>query len=898
MAHIQPADNNDDSEPKHDAKTINDVNASQIHLKSRMHSNSVHEHMNHVKLKTIINTSDDDQIDSSIIFDDPYVDNNSGTDKHDLNAKDQYVALESLIYNVKKEAENEHSLNNELKKQKALLQKELETCKERLSKKDFKEHEKSYLDELVDLGEKLSSHDRIVYKMGQLIQTIHMLGKKPNKVYDPFLKAELGYQNLERLKKAIKAQPNMYDVDCLQSTKLIIVLPDYEETLEDVKQSRLKIKDKMIQLDYEKLNALYETFVPQTEIPIEQTYLSTPSTSNVHFESSIEMSDLPVKKMPNESKLLKLFIKLDRSIGDLQTQIDQTLLKDRSKALMCLNEIKQEIKEETYAYADVHAKNQDLLITISELKVKLAEQATNVNTKFDKSMALEKLVCITPLNKNKYFKATTVSKVQIKTNKSKPVTSCSTPENEQSQLKNANVIARGVAYSNSVSRSESKDNNSKKRVLLNTKVKRALFTSPITAKSSKVEATPVVVKSSGCSKHMNGNMKLLRNFVEKFMGIVRFGNDNFTAFTRYGDYVQGKITICHVYYVEGLRHNLFSVGQFCDEDLEVAFRSNTCFVWNLEGEDLLTGFHESNIYTISIFEMATSSPDQVLKIRSDNETEFKNATMKSFYEKLGILHQTLIARMPQQNGVVEHRNKTLIEAARIMLIFSKLPEFLWAKAISITCFTQNRSLMKPKAEIGFFVGYSESSRRFCVYSSQTRKIMETIHVKFDELTAMASECNNSGPDVNCSNFQDSSEEMNEIPSQQDMDNLFGPHYEEYYAPRTSDVLDNSTAKTLDNEDTPLSSSIIVEDNDAPQIVSASDESISKESGTSVLETHSDEQIQEDVAELNENTIMHSFEIPEFEEAESSSNFQDPSNMHEFHQQHRYTDKWTKMHLIK
>ena len=88
---------------------------------------------------------------------------------------------------------------------------------------------------------------------------------------------------------------------------------------------------------------------------------------------------------------------------------------------------------------------------------------------------------------------------------------------------------------------------------------------------------------------MTGNLQLLRNFVEKFIGIVRFGNDHFAAIIGYGDYVQGNLTICHVYYVEGLAHNLFSVGQFCERDLEVAFRSNTCYVRNLEGEYLLTG---------------------------------------------------------------------------------------------------------------------------------------------------------------------------------------------------------------------------------------------------------------------------------------------------------------------
>ncbi|GKA24271.1 hypothetical protein Tco_0710304 [Tanacetum coccineum] len=281
--------------------------------------------------------------------------------------------------------------------------------------------------------------------------------------------------------------------------------------------------------------------------------------------------------------------------------------------------------EDTYTYGDVHAKNQDLLMTISELKAMLilAEKGKNVNTKFGKSETLKKLICVTPMNTNKDLKAKIVSKVKIKTDKSKPVTSCSTPKNEQ-----------GVASSSSVRRLESKDINSKKRVLQSTKskstskddvvmishdkcvpryalypnstVKRAFFTSPVVAKSSKLGATPVVIQivlwivNNGCSKHMTGNLKLLRNFIEKFMGTVRFGNDNFAVITRYGDYVQGNLMICHVYYVEGLRHNPFLIGQFYDGDLEVAFRSSTCYVRNFEGEDLLTRSCDSNLNTISI----------------------------------------------------------------------------------------------------------------------------------------------------------------------------------------------------------------------------------------------------------------------------------------------------------
>nr|GEW51442.1 hypothetical protein [Tanacetum cinerariifolium] len=117
-----------------------------------------------------------------------------------------------------------------------------------LEKKAFKERKDRYLNDILDLEEKLSSHDRIVYKMGQSTQTIHMLGKKPNKVYDPFLKAGLGYTNPERLKKAIAAQPKMYDGDLLHSNKLVIHSPDSEETLEDAEESQNKMRQKWFKL--------------------------------------------------------------------------------------------------------------------------------------------------------------------------------------------------------------------------------------------------------------------------------------------------------------------------------------------------------------------------------------------------------------------------------------------------------------------------------------------------------------------------------------------------------------------------------------------------------------------------------------------------------------------------
>ncbi|GKE18938.1 hypothetical protein Tco_1426515, partial [Tanacetum coccineum] len=89
---------------------------------------------------------------------------------------------------------------------------------------------------------------------------------------------------------------------------------------------------------------------------------------------------------------------------------------------------------------------------------------------------------------------------------------------------------------------------------------------------------------------------------------IKFGNDHVAKILCYGDYHIGNVTISRVYYVEGLGHNLFSVGQFCDLNLEVAFRQHTCVIRNLEGVDLLTGSRGNNLYTLSLGDMMASSP--------------------------------------------------------------------------------------------------------------------------------------------------------------------------------------------------------------------------------------------------------------------------------------------------
>nr|GEW05387.1 hypothetical protein [Tanacetum cinerariifolium] len=259
------------------------------------------------------------------------------------------------------------------------------------------------------------------------------------------------------------------------------------------------------------------------------------------------------------------------------------------------------------------------------------------------------------------------------------------------------------------------------------------------------------IVDSGCSKHMTGNLKLLFNFVEKFLG---------------------------------LNHNLFSVGQFCDADLEVAFRKSTCYIRDLKGNDLLTGSRGMDLYLITlqdtaspnlIYLMAKASSSQawlwhrkakrksfhtkltpsskrwlqllhmdlcgpirvasinekryvlvivddysrytwthflrskdetpevlinflrlvqrglqaqVRIVRTDKGMEFLNQTLHAYFAAEEILHQTSVARTPEQNGIVERQNRTLVEAARTMLSAAKVPLFFWVEAIATACFTQ------------------------------------------------------------------------------------------------------------------------------------------------------------------------------------------------------------------
>ncbi|GKC73707.1 retrovirus-related pol polyprotein from transposon TNT 1-94 [Tanacetum coccineum] len=498
------------------------------------------------------------------------------------------------------------------------------------------------------------------------------------------------------------------------------------------------------------------------------------------------------------------------------------------------------------------------------------------------------------------------------------------------------------------------------------KLKRTVNQSVATSLKKILIKIIMFIVDSGCSKHMTGNLKLLSNFVEKFLGTVKSRNDQIALILGYGDLVQGNVTIKRVYYVEGLNHNLFSVGQFYDADLEVVFRKSTCYIRDLRGNDLLTGSRGTDLYSITLqnttspnliclmakasssqawlwhrrlshlnfdtinllskYDIVTGLPKlkfvkdhlcssyelekakcksfktkttlsskrqlqilhmdlcgpmrlesfngkkyvlvivvdysrytwthflrskdetpevlidflklvqrglhaQVRTVQTDKGTKFLNKTLHAYFSQEGIEHQTSTARTPEQNGIVERRNRTLVEAARTMLSAAKVPLFFWAEAISTACFTQNRSLviprhektpyhiingqktsvkfcyifgslcytirdgedlneMKEKGDACIFVGCSTQSRAYRMYNKRTKVIAETIHVNFDELPLLASYHVGSDPVP----------QSKKVTTSNELDLLFSPMFNELLNGTTPIVSKSSAITVIDAPD--------------------------------------------------------------------------------------------------
>nr|GEZ05972.1 hypothetical protein [Tanacetum cinerariifolium] len=519
-------------------------------------------------------------------------------------------------------------------------------------------------------------------------------------------------------------------------------------------------------------------------------------------------------------------------------------------------------------------------IVISELK-KLIEKlkGKSVDTKFEKSSVIRQpnafksqrpsilgkpTTFSNSFERKDFSKSKLVTQNNVSNDFSKPVTSQALPPNKKSILKNTNVLApgmyklhtdhnqarlsqlpqdsrktnkrisfsTGVIPTTSVCRPQLKSNPMKDRVMRNNSqgkkqevedhrrnVKLPKNKTSVTACNNSLNAKTLNVNSVSamcdkCVLNDKHDMCVLNSVAKPLKKTVASeSNQKPRNITRK---LYDRIS------KTWLNHNLFSVIQFCDADLEVAFRKSTCYIRDLKGNDLLivcmtrtfalgdkphsffapegkpprqglntrslacgnhlpkndivvglpklkfvkdhlcsscelgkakrksfqTKITPSSKRHLQLLHIDLCSPMRVASInrkryvlvivddysrytwtyflrskddtpkvlidflrlvqrglqaqvrivRTNKGTEFLNQTLHSYFAAEGILHQTSVARTPKQNGVVERRNRTLIEAARTMLSAAKNPLFFWAEAISITCFTQNHSLVIPRHE--------------------------------------------------------------------------------------------------------------------------------------------------------------------------------------------------------
>nr|GEU40853.1 retrovirus-related Pol polyprotein from transposon TNT 1-94 [Tanacetum cinerariifolium] len=680
-----------------------------------------------------------------------------------------------------------------------------------------KSREDKEYNKVIALENKVKVLDNIVYKTSQSVQTMNMLNRN----------CKTSFVKPEFLKKAQRANPRMYDIGCYIYNLALMLAPESDEVIRLEKESRSKLSDLIRPFDYEKLNNPNDLFVPQRKKSSTQRYFSERNgvNSRTKMPMDVPLSTIETKHIVNQS-----FAKLDRRTNALEP----TNQKPRNTTRLLYESV---IKACSWWYP---------MFTPPGYKWK-----------------------------------------------------------PRSQIGSAN--------------------------------------------SNLVEIILFIV-DSWCSKHMTRNLKLLTNFVEKFLGTVKFGNDQIAPILGYRDLVQGKVIIKRVYYVKGLNHILFSVGQFCYADLEVVFRKSTCYIRDLKGNDLLTVSHRTDLYSITLQDTSSPNPiclmakatssqawlwhrrlshlnfntinllskndivislpklkfvvllvksingkkyvlvivndysrytwthflrskdetpkvlidflilvqrglhDQVRTIRTDKGTEFLNKYFHAFFAAEGIKHQTFVARTPEQNGIVERRNRTLVEAARIMLSAAKVPLFFWAE-----------------------------SKAYRVFNKRKRVIVETIHVNFVELPHMVSDHVSSHPVPQCQNM-----------ALEHVSLSLGTQCQES-VPQAGGTI--TTSNELD-----LLFSLMFD-----ELLNGSTQVVSKSSAVTAVDAPHRRQ-QHHTTPLNTHTTLEpSFKDDEFinifctpvqDRGETSSRHVDSSNMHTFYQRHPSKHRWTKAYPLE
>nr|GEU46554.1 putative reverse transcriptase domain-containing protein [Tanacetum cinerariifolium] len=499
--------------------------------------------------------------------------------------------------------------------------------------------------------------------------------------------------------KAQQLKPKLYDGNVIQKTNDILIR-DSEETLMLAKESRFKMllkqKDPMMfekkvnttPVDYTVLNQLsqdFETrFVPDNSFS-QQSVLSFDQLFEINeLNAQSQEKDMVIKKLKERIKSLNGNIKEDKIKKELdEIETINIKLDHRVTKLIAENEhLKQTYKQlyDIIKSSRIRSKEQcdDL---IKQVNLKSTE-----NSDLNASLQ-EKVLVITALKDN------------------------------LRKLKRKAVVDEAV------------------------------ITHPIDLEMLKVDVAPLAPKlqnnrtvHSDYLKHTQEETAILKEIVEyerslnllntslDYACTVKFGNDHMEKIIYYGDYQIGNVTISRVYFVDGLGHNLFSVEQLCDADLEASFRQDTCFIRNLEGVDMLFGSQGNNLYTLSLRDIMKSSPICLLSKASKTKSLL-------WHRRLSYLNFGAINSLARQ-GLVWCLPKLKFEKDHLC----------FACAMGKSKKISHKPKSKDTNQEKLYHLHIDLCGPIRIKSVNGKKrIIKTIHVDFDELTAMTYERNSSGP---------------------------------------------------------------------------------------------------------------------------------------------------------
>nr|GFB19227.1 hypothetical protein [Tanacetum cinerariifolium] len=382
------------------------------------------------------------------------------------------------------------------------------------------------------------------------------------------------------------------------------------------------------------------------------------------------------------------------------------------------------------------------------------------------------------------------------------------------------------------------------------------------------------------------------------MRTVHFKNDHAAAILGFGDLQWGNILITRVYFVEGLGHNLFSVRQFCDSDLELWHQRlshlNFGTINDLARNNLVSGLPKFKYHK----EHLCPSCEQGKSKRASHPPR----PIPNSRQRLHLLHMDLCGpmRIASINGK-RRFNKTPYE-----LINGRKPDISFLHVFGALCYPKNDrediGKLGAKGDIGFFIGYSADSCAYRIYNRRTKKIIETMNVSFDELSMMAFEQSSLKPRLQSMTSGQISSELDltyapstitkQQPTEGELDLLFEAMYDDYFGCQPSANVENvPPAQEPQVRQTSTASTTIADNVPIP--------TNSSFHATNILITSQNVDELNLNAMVNGNTFVNPFATSSSNAAETSSSQNvDPSNMHTFYQPYPHEFQWTKDHPLE